>query len=1249
MSGTPRMGTMGGSNFSLRSWVRERFVPVVMVLSSDEAETICREKNGLNLVDVLRPFGHLANINYPMRLGEQNIRLQEFRLRFHYAATIDQPTAEVLDTYLKMMVTSTVEEKLKTLPGSLEECQRSANEVDLSPWFSRYRDEFLRLLCFDAHETFDHPVGCMFMISSAEPDPLAALDKLKRGNPWPPLMSQEYMFPVQEEDFAKFIVVVHDGSKGGQGGLESARAKVASLQRSNGANCALLLINTSDGKAERRCSPPEPFESFRKPSVPGGGAGEVAKVPPMPEGGLGLWLSRGDLDRIRALVETFVSQCLLPKLDLRIGKMTSALPVKRRSFTKLMDRTSSYFKINFTGSTRDQATPAGFKYYTVEAQGRQMGDLLFLLQRYEDALEAYGAVSVTREQYPKFYAGLQEMIGLCHAMIVAFGNPPYFFARAFDYYQRVPGKTCRMLATRCGIVHATYCASVGQPGAANQVLMQGYESEEMLRGALLLEQAALTLLQCNPPVLRKFAFQMTLAGVWYYNCMFRGLSLRCYEMVLGLYKGRQWTSLEEHIGDMMLRFALEQGEFDSVVGWTQQMLSSNNHLSLDTQKRYLSSLSEYVKSLDAEAKARMLELDIPVVDTDKVFVEVDDHFVVGSNEAHEAGEQVWGDLEDSFKDPLGSSVTGMGSMSSLPPENHGLAVCGEDIRVLCQFQNPLKVAIKLDEVKLLYEYEWSEGATGANPVTVAQEKFTLRGEETLVIRLALAVNSPGRLKILGVSWTLNETIPGEKRFAPASHDTANRLPMNAKAHSPCLCYVVISPVPRLEAVSAEVPDDMWEGEVWDGSWELKNNSSVSLRNVQVAVSCRDAIFCKVATETPNGESSRKSVERHSSSGRTCYTLDSMNTIKGGASIFCPVWLHPSRPGERIVHCLFRYESVEPSGLILWRYLRYSFGLKIHSALKLKHGMRPASGPELAYLVSVQVENERIASEVQIESATSLTAGWGMSKASSSGPKCQSSQVQLDQRVPPKQRGQVHLLLTPPSTSGKEENGEATDTSDDDSGALDVLQQQRIKAATECSTSSGEDSLGVCVQWAVPGSETVANSSRRQRTRWGLLYFVQSVREVLKPIHLIGKGKFDVRHRFSESPVCMVPVDVIVRNATQHSASVRVESGSQFEDRSGGWHADLSSAGPPSPPAEESSLSAGVAPARSLIWCGQTRESIPVLDPGGVVSIPLSLAVLRPGLYRVSDYSCSWTVEDSPAVHGTTSGSPFLLKVSDEKE
>lgn len=81
----------------LREWILERLTPVIMVVSSPEAEEMCQKLNGLTVVDLLRPYGIFSQLSgerwpsaeYGCRAIHEHIlhqshhsarRLQEFEL-----------------------------------------------------------------------------------------------------------------------------------------------------------------------------------------------------------------------------------------------------------------------------------------------------------------------------------------------------------------------------------------------------------------------------------------------------------------------------------------------------------------------------------------------------------------------------------------------------------------------------------------------------------------------------------------------------------------------------------------------------------------------------------------------------------------------------------------------------------------------------------------------------------------------------------------------------------------------------------------------------------------------------------------------------------------------------------------------------------------------------------------------------------------------------------------------------------------
>lgn len=47
----------------IRSWLQEQYAPAVLVASTPAAEALVQAKNGLSLVDLLRPYSHVFQLN----------------------------------------------------------------------------------------------------------------------------------------------------------------------------------------------------------------------------------------------------------------------------------------------------------------------------------------------------------------------------------------------------------------------------------------------------------------------------------------------------------------------------------------------------------------------------------------------------------------------------------------------------------------------------------------------------------------------------------------------------------------------------------------------------------------------------------------------------------------------------------------------------------------------------------------------------------------------------------------------------------------------------------------------------------------------------------------------------------------------------------------------------------------------------------------------------------------------------------
>ena len=1215
--------SFGPTHTSLRAWVRERFTPLVMVVASDSVESVCREKNGLSFVDLLRPFGEQTDVNAPLRISGQSMRVTEARMRFSYGHTMEQPTAEIIDAHLKNTVQKISEETIKEAPHRLSE----TSHLKSTPWFLKYRQDFLRLLCFDVNETYDHPLGCIYAISSAEVDSIKAFEDLTDSANIPTLMLQEQMAPVSDDHCGKLFVIVHDGSREGQTGLELAREKVRIVQKEYGhENCVLLLINTSGGKAELRGTPPISFDDLRPTAVPGGGAGEHDSDVERPKDGWGSFLSKADLERVNDLIRNYMTRCFFPKLDVRIGYLRAAVASKRRGFAmKFMERTSSLLKTSLSTIGRDHHGNIGFKYYSDEAQMRQLGDILFLLGRYEDALEAYNSISVSKEACPTFYAGLQFMMGLGTAVLVGFSDPSVYFNRAYDYYTRVRGKTTRMFATRTAMIHAAYCLTEGYIPQAIQTLLKGYESEEMLRGALLLEEASGLLLRTEPPSLRKFAFHMTLAGVRFYNCLFHKHSLRCYNLILDIYTNKSWMAIEQHVASMMLKFHREQGNHADAFAWTINMLTTQHALSPEIQKEYIEWICTYIKEAPQHEVSSIAEFSLPVLHMETMDVQFDGEVVNSTTMAEETDSALWVDLESRFRDPLSASTTtGLALTNNSPSEEPSRwVVCGEAVRFSCAFENPLQTPIHVTSAQLLFEFERTDDSCSptSSPVSVPERNFSLKESERSTLELQLIPNTPGRLRIIGVSWFLNGRIPGHKLFGKASWQGKDRLPFRARTHYPTLLFVALDPVARFRLATAPVPHQVWKGQLWTSTWVFENIGKISIRNVQITSSCSDVTF---TTPVKTG-SDEELFKKH-----RVYYMDG-DVSKDMRLNVC---FNPQTAGRLAVHTVIRYESLQPETLLRARFLRHSFVVDVHEVLRFASWLLP-SEMSRSFVLAMELENR--SSDVLFD-ITAIEAVPNRYRVLAAGHTKKDSPMKLL----PGQKMMQHALVT-------ETDAEATPLLPNGTASVDrptssTSEEDEIRPASRQTVT--DDDLAISLRWqtaehsnSVSIKEGAAEGRSAHDSRVGCLRSIHDVTALSAKVDLHVDQRRMVQTMQNGAPVSF-PISIRLGNICHKTLSVLFRAGDDWiGDENGGWKQNVKA-----DKEDEHEQQAGLMPIASWSWSGQTECNIAQLPPAGSQELQTEIICFFPGSFCVTNYSCKWKSLENPMLSGIIPGKPLYLTV-----
>ena len=134
------------------------------------------------------------------------------------------------------------------------------------------------------------------------------------------------------------------------------------------------------------------------------------------------------------------------------------------------------------------------------------------------------------------------------------------------------------------------------------------------------------------------------------------------------------------------------------------------------------------------------------------------------------------------------------------------------------------------------------------------------------------------------------------------------------------------------------------------------------------------------------------------------------------------------------------------------------------------------------------------------------------------------------------------------------------------------------------------------------------------------------------------------HDFGASPLCVIPLSLLLRNTMTAAAAVCIEVGRQPDGQASPlgvptWAPSPSTAAADGrlaafSAASSSALAGGLPPVRQYAWCGRTRVTLPVLPAGQVVEVPLHVAITRPGKVALADCLVSWHYAGPPNIAGS---------------
>ncbi|KXZ49490.1 hypothetical protein GPECTOR_21g716 [Gonium pectorale] len=920
---------------------------------------------------------------------------------------------------------------------------------ELTPWFDEYRSEFLRLLRFGDHETLDHPVACVYVIPADVTNPASHFDTLLGQLLLPPLMQQDVMYTVRDRDFPRHYVLLLDAAAG----MSEKRAQdnlIAIRKLYGEAHCSLLRINSGNG----------------------GGAGEPLARPPGPPGGVGAFLTVQDLDAVGAFVREFVSRTLLPRLEERMARLNTSITAARRG---LRNRLNRFWK----GSAEDRTTDRPYPWHSVEGQMRQLGDLAFLLRQYAFAESTYrlAAQDYLAENNFKWYAGVEEMIGLCGvlgepadpiAAVLLQNDPMKYFMRAYENYIKPPAaaiaaaaasmagaggappgnggapqvaaagqasgappgilaasKVGRMLATRVVLLGAAVQSAAGRHRATSDALMRAQSEEENARAGLLLEQSAYAMLFARPPLVRKFAFQMVLAGIRYICCGQKRIAIHAYRQVLSLYLGRKWKHIEEHLHAVLGAQCVEYGDKERAL-WHYCALLDCGHRPPAQQAnnvtQFLNLLAGVRDQLAITNGGVSLvdSLPLPLVNRYDVRVLCSDSACYAGPAARTVADSTWLRMEAVCTS--GSNnwlVEGGGFKQEKDHEEYTMCVAGEEVGVQVEFRNPLAVKLKVTNVQLICTFtaegdaaaaraqaadaaaagsatasSSSVAADGLHPllpggapaaisaqprsefIHVPEAQFTLHPGEALVEVLRVLPRAPGWLRVTGVTWTLNGVAHGRIAF-----DVKGRRRKKPKG-TRRLLFQVVPTMPRLELLADPLPPALYSGELCRVIMRVRNVGGLPLRALSLVVGHPEAV-CPATDankDRPLLESltdPRETVQLSkitlaSQRHLQLYRLWPGRELAPGQVLEWPLWLHPRGVGTLKLPLVWYGEPSAPKCGMRHRTLRVCGSIAVQPLL----AARPFVWPSPTHLSHCQlrlaIDNSKDGERVVLQQVAAVT-------------------------------------------------------------------------------------------------------------------------------------------------------------------------------------------------------------------------------------------------------------------------------------
>ncbi|KAJ3290281.1 Trafficking protein particle complex 8 [Borealophlyctis nickersoniae] len=658
---------------------------------------------------------------------------------------------------------------------------------------------------------------------------------------------------------------------------------------------------------------------------------------------------------------------------------------------------------------------------------RRLADYAFMLRDYRFAFSTYDSVRrdfQNNEKYVKFLAGTQEMLGLCTLLTDGLGRSlETYLEHSVTAYTEA--KTPHY-AARVAILYYEMLRHKNQLRDAPALLIRMTGEDSDLRSALFLEQAALCFLRMRPPMVRKYAFHLILAGHRFGKCGQREHAYRCYATALDVYDNLGWSLVEDHVHFTLGRQSFHLSHLDGAVDHFLKLLRKSRQPAPQQTaylREFLYIYKQYATRATPDQISHFPALPVPEINDSTVRVSLLEHHS-GQPTHVSAVDDEWETMErDLFEEgytrtpSLGRKFYAGYKAPMSGGKDAGKTTCavGEPVFVSFEMHNPMQVPIQAHNLFL-------ECAFGTNPparanlmynpdvspperVEYAEFDAEVVGEvalepgDTAVIQLRVFPKREGELIVHGVRYILCGSVPTHHPFQKRGRRQTDAVSIKSDtavyAVDNSLKLVVTSPMPVLDVIFHAFPDTLLSGEVVRAVLEVNNKGNRGLRNLKLKTS-HPSFFCvgdggdmnddsyapRSSTQTPTSFESLTSPNHVNETSTVTIKLPTSDTrtnengmLESGTTTLVPVWIRGDKIGKHVFRFLFGYQSEDKTDKVSYRTLRYSMTTTVQPSLRINAFTRPSARALDEFVLGIEIENLQKSSDVVLKQISSLSPSW----------------------------------------------------------------------------------------------------------------------------------------------------------------------------------------------------------------------------------------------------------------------------------